>query len=488
MYKRVVFLFLLLGSLVNVNLDLPIQNNTKIIKRANSDDSFTPTYYTGRGINLLTAKEFSTSNFAYYNIFNNQIKDIYYNNSAIDNEQRISVQTSNSFQEISEIITKEYCYSLGAEMSIGTFSGGIENKFGFTNSLSSSYYFNAYYLFKKYYTVKAFEGFENPYNVSFYTANYLSTSFKNRIQSLSNLSSSKFLDEEIDKLFYDFGTHIILNNTLGGRIEIGYHFFSDRYMISNASLAEANLRAYFNTSTHGIDIKGNGEAVIKESLTEINSQGKTYSDYIISSVGGNYSIYSSGLPSDKTVSNWYSTINQSNYAFVNVKDEQGIKPIWSYVSNAALKSKIQERYQILQNDKSGSIYPNSYSMSLYRKEDTSFGGGNNRFIKSYELFDLNTMKKSGYKTIKISYSCYVWKHVGSLQHNFYIYMKVGGKDVVGSHFKESSSKAFFRADTDTKNISDLIGSSTNFSYIFDATGNSKTHSFSELNIDIVFEK
>lgn len=491
MYKRVVFLFLLLGSVINVNLDPLAQNNTKIIRRVSSDDSFNPTYYAGRGINLLTSTDFSTNNFAYYKIFNNQIEEIYYNNSASDNEQKTSVQTSNSFQEISENITKEYCFSLGAEMSMGAFSGGIQSKFGFTDSLSSSYYFNAYYLYKKYYTIRAIEGFETPYKINLFTNYYLSTAFKNRIESLLYCPTA-YLDNEIDRLFYDFGTHVILNNTLGGRIEIGYHFFSNKYMISNLSKAEANLKTYFNGQTNGVDIKAKSETIMSGSITEINSEGHTYSDYSISAVGGNYSIYSSGLPSEETVVNWYNTINQSNYAFVNVHDEHGIKPIWAYVSNTRLKESIEERYETLQNEKLSSIYPNSYSMHLYRKEDTSFGGGNNRYIKSYQLFDLATIEKAGYNKICVGYSCYVWKHVGAAQKKFYIYMKYGSKDIIASSFEEGSSKAFKREESNEMNIGSLLQEQDNpskdFTYIFDASGNSKTHSFSKLNIDITFTK
>ncbi len=364
-----------------------------------------------------------TSKSIYNDTYKNQIKEDSRNNIHLINEMDSKSTIDSNVTEFSKKMIKLYTASSCSEIGGEDFYVGLSYNYSNVKKANVSEYSSnmvAYYSYsEKYYSVNL--------NREAIDTNKLTT---------NNRYDSYFLNDLIILLnnrtfsgyksfFENYGTHLLFDVVMGASVEAYLAAYSSKYTISKN--AETSLASKLEATVKAI-ISGNSMASIN--MQSVNNYDKsevinTYKTYI-HSIGGNgfeVNLNESKNQQQLSVTNWSSTINQSNINLLDVK-ENGLIPIWKMLPTnySNIANEMEEYYyqyavkygtveDVKSSLKTGKIAKQLIRDSEYRITDAGWLKNKNDILNHSTITNMYTIQEyidAGYTkmaiTVEIEYA------------------------------------------------------------------------------------
>ncbi len=262
-------------------------------------------------------------------------------------------------QKSMEEFYQKYATSINVYGKVGKcFSGGL--KLDFSGSQSKKTYFHFYKL--------------NYYYDAFYISitntveqlqDYLSESFKNDLQTMP-----------VEELFNRYGTHLIKEASMGGRIEKNITY------TSNSTLSEAEIEAAVNAHIKAIGTSINAE--VSTSVSQGLEQAGVTCTTKVSQLGGK----AINLSGEVNYEKWAESFDNSlEYASLcGVKNENSLVGIWELLPSdyEARANEIKDWFIELSNGKYDEL------CDMFKLNDINIGGAEED--TSWEKFSENMTK------------------------------------------------------------------------------------------------
>ena len=316
---------------------VPRQDESRLRKVANIKDK---SVYIGSGYNALKAKEYITSNDL---IIGNSIFSASDVSAQIDNDMNyayMDTDTTNKTISVSESSIEEYSKKFAEKLEgklkvnvAKVVSGEAEGKFSEAknNSENKKTVFNTVMFTAQ--------------RVSYFVVNNekLYELAKKNTAAWSDLTNPNILPAEI---FEKYGTHIITGAILGGRLELNYSLSS-----SDENKSQEELLAIAGKITANISaVSGEVNAAFDKSEIENAQNSNCQIKTTVNTYGGastKDTLVTSLETYNTAFSNWYGSLEESNYALIDVTNN-GLIPIWQLLKNPQDPSENAERMLELQ--------------------------------------------------------------------------------------------------------------------------------------------
>lgn len=271
-------------------------------------------------------------------------------NYELKNETKEIITSSTRMSDVSKIIDSTISSQLGASTYIDGIN--ISEVYGFSSdkdlTLNESACFS--YVYFGHYTSK----YELAVNPDYLNPDYLSSnqafsqSFLNDIENLSkNMNDySKYV-----KFFEDYGTHILSDILIGGKLQITSTYCSTKNSFSSSQVDELQNDVMAKTISLKTKNKLSSSVTTKMALNETVDKLQVNADF----VGGNsVSSLCLNMNEEKNVgdySNWIDSLNDETKCVPICAGGSGLKSIWSILPNkyATLKQTM-EKMAIKYND------------------------------------------------------------------------------------------------------------------------------------------
>lgn len=467
---------------------------TEKIVHAEENDAFITFDAVGKGINLYENASLQEDSLYSKSIFNEEVREHYGSSILNDSPQSAYEEVSHSVEEKMKYYYQNFLRETNVSGSYMCFSAKLSNELGISQQKLEEYSLDSIIYTQKYVVKKKSARLYNALDYQIFSERYLSTDYKNALNKIkaNMLTNVKYAETLVDNLFYNYGTHVILNGIFGAYAEANYTLLTKKGKIENDNLFKDKIKAYISGELNkDITISATANEVFS-SLMKISDTTKSVEAYqSVNLSGGSEVSFSSDIKKfDSVKQKWLPTINSSNYTMVSTIDSNGLKPIWYYVpdNDEDLKEFILQRYNFNRDEHIKSSMPQTYSVFDYRKDDQHFGGGNNKRTEKY-YYNFNQFKSVFYSYVRFNLRLYIWKHVASGSTNVYLRIKNGDTQIYYKDIKETDSNAhLYDLKSNQLDISNISGDNVEIDLIFDAWGTDKSHGYSELYFEAEFIK
>ena len=314
----------------------------EVIAMAIEDD------YLGYGFNALTGDVTNPES----GIKSNQIIDLSSFEIREINEatQDSGYLSGNTLSELAQ--NYSFAFSIGQDAKVPVYglSVGMEKKFNISASASRtdivSELWEVYYsrIKTKNLSVKNWDSAE-------YLKSFLAENFKKRITEIEEMvAAGEDATEKIDKLFNDYGTHVVMSYYIGGTMEFTNHVYSTE------SKAEDDLKAM---SSLGSSLLGTQEITVGaefsfDAAAKISwSETKSNEDRRIRAYGGIYS--GTSTITETAYSDWLTSLQNGNTRIIDF-DYSNFPGVWELANDEA-SAVIKARYEAMsKNNIIGYLY------------------------------------------------------------------------------------------------------------------------------------
>lgn len=267
--------------------------------------------------------------------------------------------------EITKTQTKKYNFGVtgsGSKDSANYFKGEVSTNPTNTNTLSHSYAAHRVMIaYKRYKFNKDTE----------FLKNYLTDDFKEDLKTFSG-----------EAIINKYGTHVLLDITLGGKLDIKYSCINQSIFSKKKSSVAASAK-FAITASLGISVGYDGvteESLKKDNINEtlfIKSYGGSPNAAILSTIN-----LTAGQGQKVDIDKWVNSCDFENYPqrllIIDVEPTTGAIPIWEFASSEADKEKLKKalRNYISARQYKGVIVPlyqnfKTNSSKIYLSTETS---------------------------------------------------------------------------------------------------------------------
>ncbi|MFV0469057.1 MAG: MAC/perforin domain-containing protein [Dysgonomonas sp.] len=230
--------------------------------------------------------------------------------------------------EITKTQTKKYNFGVtgsGSKDSANYFKGEVSTNPTNTNTLSHSYAAHRVMIaYKRYKFNKDTE----------FLKNYLTDDFKEDLKTFSG-----------EAIINKYGTHVLLDITLGGKLDIKYSCINQSIFSKKKSSVAASAK-FAITASLGINVGYDGvteESLKKDNINEtlfIKSYGGSPNAAILSTIN-----LTAGQGQKVDIDKWVNSCDFENYPqrmlIIDVEPTTGAIPIWEFASSEADKTKLK---------------------------------------------------------------------------------------------------------------------------------------------------
>lgn len=331
----------------------------------------------GRGINVLTAKEYNAFTPGF--ILDAEKLETMYANKTIKKKGEEYCVASSSFENI------QLGNTFGAELGVGidfTFiNAGVDSLLSNGTQLSvyRYKYYNVYRYDYKNYVLSI-----NDYDNEVIYANNFSELFLNDLEKVAGGTMTE------KALFSRYGTHIVGSAIYGGKLSSVYTLVSNKIKVS--AKVERGLTEYIDVFDAKTLLDANVVSKINSTLnSSFKKEDITSGRKVLTQGGG-------AIPSGSDLNwcngdglkNWSNAINNSDEANVIIGyDEGALVPIWNILpekyNNIAtkLKNTFTREYS--------SCY-NIFKDGIYADNTTDYAGGDGSFSRPYKIKTVNHLR------------------------------------------------------------------------------------------------
>ncbi|WP_293916088.1 MULTISPECIES: RICIN domain-containing protein [unclassified Sphingobacterium] len=215
---------------------------------------------------------------------------------------------------------EDYSKKMTSKVSVNgvfkLFTADLNKKFDETQKLNNKYsYATAFYIIKQ----RTMNLLTDPQVIA---SQFLTTNFKNDVQ---NLSAQKLVEK--------YGTHVLMNITLGAKMELNYTTESNTREIITATDAGVKFAA---DKIFGININQTTDIARKSTNFNQRLRYRTFGGDGTKGLLGTINLDQSSLPVIN-VQNWQSTCTRENAVLVDI-GSNGLKPITDFINDNSKKA------------------------------------------------------------------------------------------------------------------------------------------------------
>lgn len=195
-------------------------------------------------------------------------------------------------------------------------------------------------------------------------------------------------------LFGKYGTHVVLEDLMGGHCEFNYTYTSTETETKTQLKAkvEATYR-YISGSASASDTQTATSFLSSSSFTSALSGGKKIDATTLQKLIAN-------------MSGWIKSIDKSTSTICSVSNMNSLKPIWELASDPTRQKEISDYYEKMGGDKEDYIlnWPDTYIESVVILSDKSKNKAKAAVPAGYTLIDNDLNKGSGGNFIYLAYA------------------------------------------------------------------------------------